>query len=151
MTAGDSSIASLTERTAFLAHKVGQLLLERVERRLEVLGLNSRSYFVLAAVDRDVPRSQQELSRLLTIDPTTIVALVDDLEAHGHVQRSRNLRDRRRYDLTLSDGGVRALAAAHEALATVEQDFFAPLTPKQRGDLHKSLERLIVGRWPPPG
>ena len=140
----------LTERTAFLAHKVGQLLLARVEGGMQELGLNSRSYFVLTAVDPEIPRSQQEISQILTIDPTTMGMVVDDLEARGLVVRTRNQRDRRRYDLTLSDGGANTLAAAHAILGAIEQDFFSPLSGKQRGELHGHLQRLVAGRWPPP-
>lgn len=140
----------LVERTAILAHKVGQLLLARVEEELEELGLSSRSYFVLAAVDCETPPSQQQMSQLLTIDPNAVGVVVDDLEARGLVRRARNPHDRRRYDLTLTDAGAGALAAAHGALGTAEREFFAPLSGKQRGELHGLLQRLIAGRWPPP-
>jgi DNA-binding MarR family transcriptional regulator len=150
MTTLDPTAIPLIERTAILAHKVGQLLLARVEEGLEELGLSSRSYFVLSAVDCETPRSQQEMSQLLTIDPTAIGVVVDDLEARGLVKRARNRHDRRRYDLTLSEAGTSALAAAHEALATAEREFFEPLSGKQRAELHGLLQRLIAGRWPPP-
>jgi DNA-binding MarR family transcriptional regulator len=140
----------LTERTAFLANKVGQLLLGRVEAGMQELGLSSRSYFVLTAVDPETPRSQQDISQMLTIDPTTMGSIVDDLEARGLVVRTRNARDRRRYDLTLSDAGVATLAAAHDSLAATERDFFSPLSGKQRAELHGLLQRLVAGRWPPP-
>jgi DNA-binding MarR family transcriptional regulator len=150
MTISAPTIA-LTERTAFLANKVGQLLLAEVEAGLEELGLNSRSYFVLTAIDPDTPRSQQDISQSLRIDPTTLGVVVDDLEARGLVTRSRNRRDRRRYDLTLSEAGARALGAAHDALSVTEREFFAPLSGKQRGELHGLLQRLVAGRWPSPG
>lgn len=140
----------LTDRTAFLAHKVGQLLLARIEEGLVELGLNSRTYFVMTVIDPEVPRSQQEMSQMLTMDPTMLGMIVDDLEARGLVKRSRNRRDRRRYDLTLSDAGVSALGAAHESLAVTEREFFAPLSGKQRGELHGLLQRLVAGRWPAP-
>lgn len=124
------------------------LLLQAVEQRLKELGLSSRPYFVLAGVDGAGPISQQDLSRLLSIDPTTMVALVDELERGGFVARSRNRNDRRRYDLTLTEAGSRTLAAAHAAMAAAEEEFFAPLTETQRARYHKYLELLLDGRWP---
>src|ERR1044072_6307953 len=109
----------LTERTAFLAHKVGQLLLARVEAGMQELGLNSRSFFGLRPVDPEQPRSQQEISQMLTIDATTMGMVVDALEERGLVVRTRNKRDRRRYDLTLSESGSSTLAAAHAILGAV--------------------------------
>lgn len=148
MTTSDSSRTPLIERTAFRANKSAQLLMERIEQGLAELGLHSRTYFVLAGVEGDVPRSQQELSKLLTIDTSTMVALVDELERKGLVTRTRNERDRRRYDLALSEKGVSTLSAAHDALEAAEEDFFSPLNNKQRAVLHDLLGQLIAGRWP---
>jgi DNA-binding MarR family transcriptional regulator len=139
----------LTERVGYQSHKVGQLLLWAVEDRLRPLDLSSRTYFVLAGLDRDTPISQQDLSRLLSIDPTTMVALVDELERNGFAVRSRSQTDRRRYDLRLTPAGVSVLAAAHEAMATAEEEFFAPLGAAELDDYQAFLRRLLDGRWPP--
>lgn len=150
MGAPEKTQVPLTQRTAFLANKMGQLLLEQAERGFGELGLNARTFFVLASVDPDVPRSQQEIAQIVAVDPTTLGVLVDDLEARGLVDRSRNKRDKRRYDLTLSASGVSTLTAAHAALDAVEREFFAPLSARQRSDLGALLRKLIAGRWPPP-
>jgi len=139
----------LSERVGFLSHKVGQLLLQTVEQKLNSISLNSRSYFVLSGIDRQVPLSQQELSRLLGIDPTTIVTLVDELEAAGYVSRSRNPLDRRRHDLLLTPEGVAALDAAHGAMDDAEREFFGSLTDAQLRDYHLMLRRIVADRWPP--
>jgi DNA-binding MarR family transcriptional regulator len=139
----------LTERVGYLTHKVGHLLLQAVEDRLRDLGLASRTYFVLAGLDRDQPISQQDLCRLLHIDPTTMVALADDLERGDFLLRSRNPKDRRRYDLRLTQKGRVALAAAHDAMATAEKEFFGPLSADELHDYEAFLRRLLEGRWPP--
>jgi DNA-binding MarR family transcriptional regulator len=118
----------LTERTSFLAHKIGLLLLGAAEARLAELGLSARTYFVLAAIDGPDPPSQQQLSRTLSIDPTLVVALVDELQAGGLVVRDRNPQDRRRYDLRLTAEGKKALGTADEAIDGIEGQFFAPNT-----------------------
>ena len=59
MTPSDPTRVPLTQRTAFLANKMGQLLLEQAERGFGDLGLTTRTFFVLASVDPDIPRSQQ--------------------------------------------------------------------------------------------
>lgn len=140
----------LTERVGFLTNKTAALLIQVVEERLSPLGLTSRPYFVLAGIDQPEPLSQQALSRLLGIDPTTMVGLIDELERSGLVRRVRNTRDRRRYDIELSEAGARTLATAHAAVAAAEEEFFAPLTGAQRADYQDALGRLLDGRWPPP-
>ena len=138
----------LADRTGFLAQKVGTLFLHAVGEQLGKLGLGNRPFFVLAGIAHAAPISQQDLSRALSIDPTTMVGLVDELEQGGFVQRTRNPRDRRRYDLTLTDSGAQALAAAQEAMEEVEEAFFSPLSDAERRRYHVYLEKLVEGRWP---
>lgn len=141
----------LTERTAFLAHKVGLLLLEAAETRLAELGLGTRTYFVLAAIDRPDSPSQQHLSRVLRIDPTLIVALIDEMQASGLVIRDRNTQDRRRYNLRLTAEGIKTLDRANEAIDQIEGQFFAPLASRQLAEYQRYLKLLIKDRWPPKG
>lgn len=136
----------LTERTGFLSHKMGCLLQKEIESGLARFGINSRSYLVLAGVDQDPPPSQQDLSRLLNIDPTTIVGVIDELEGAGLVTRSRNTVDRRRYNLLLTDVGRATLDEAHEAMDGASLAFFAPLTPDELKQFHLLLKRLLAGR-----
>jgi DNA-binding MarR family transcriptional regulator len=136
----------LSERTSLLAHKVGCLLLKDVEDRLAPLELSSRAYFVLDGIDRDIPPSQQDLARLLSIDPNTMVTVIDELEQLGLVTRSRNAGDRRRYDLHLTPAGTAVLTRAHSALDVTERQFFAPLSAEQLQDLHALLQALLNAR-----
>lgn len=148
MAVNDRVAIPLAERTGFLAQKVGTLFLQAVGEQLSQIGLGNRPFFVLAGIAQWEPISQQDLSRALSIDPTTMVALVDELEQGGFVQRTRNPRDRRRYDITLSETGARALAAAQQAMDDVEQEFFSPLSDAERRRYHVYLEKLLEGRWP---
>jgi DNA-binding MarR family transcriptional regulator len=142
-----TSIA-LTDRTGFLAQKVGTLFLGAVEERLAQLGLTNRQYFVLAGIESAAPISQQDLSRLLGIDPTVMVGVIDDLERGGFISRTRDARDRRRYALGVTPTGGKALAGAHGAMTAVEDEFFSPLSDAQRDRFRASLKRLLEGRWP---
>jgi DNA-binding MarR family transcriptional regulator len=142
--------AQLTQRTGYLAHKVGHVIIGNVEESLEPLKISSRSYFVLDAVGQSSPPSQSDLARLLSIDPTTIVAIVDDLEQAGLIARRRNVADRRRYDLMLTAAGAETLAKAHEIADEIEAQFFAPLDRAQLDQLHQFLALLLAGRWPAP-
>lgn len=154
MTARKQPIARvpLTSRTAFLCQKAGNLVLQAVEKPLAELGLNARTYFLLAGIDayREQPLSQQELSRLLGIDPTTMVALVDELERVGYVVRARNAHDRRRYDLGLTESGGQALEEADAVMTSVEREFYAPLSAEELAQYHRLSQRLLEGRWPLP-
>jgi DNA-binding MarR family transcriptional regulator len=149
--ASPSGHKPLTERPSFLAHKIGLLLLGAAEARLAELGLSARTYFVLASINSPDPPSQRHLSRILAIDPTLVVALIDEMQTGGLVGRDRDPRDRRRYNLRLTAKGIKTLGRASEAIDGIEAEFFAPLTSRQLTEHHRYLKLLIKDRWPPTG
>jgi DNA-binding MarR family transcriptional regulator len=93
---------------------------------LSKLGLRTRSYAVLALACSGKNPSQRELSEFLSLDPSQIVTLVDELEGRGLVARQTDPRDRRSKIITSTDSGqslyVHAAAAADlaECAATGE-------------------------------
>ncbi|MYS84625.1 MarR family winged helix-turn-helix transcriptional regulator [Embleya scabrispora] len=137
---------TLTDRTAYLTHKLDCVLLPVIESDLARLDLAARSYFVLAGIDQDTPPSQQDLARSLRLDPTTVVGVVDELEQIGYVTRMRNPADRRRYNLHLTPAGAEALARAEHEMDALEREFFSPLSADERHTLHVLLERVLEGR-----
>jgi DNA-binding MarR family transcriptional regulator len=147
---GATADQPLTNRTGFLIQKVAFLSINSFEEALTTFGLSSRSYYVLSGIAQEKPPSQQELARLLTIDPTTIVAIVDELQNAGFVNRVRSSTDRRRNELLLTEDGVAALQKANQLADDEETEFFAPLTEAQRAGLHEALVLLVRNRWPLP-
>lgn len=138
----------LAERPGYLLHKAGLLVLEDVERALESIGMRARYYFVLASLAGGPKLSQQDLSRLLNLDPTTVVSVIDEMERNRHVQRQRDPADRRRYHLFLTDAGREALAGAERVADDAEATFFGSLDPAEQALLRGMLGRLLGGRWP---
>lgn len=129
-----------------LVHQAACVLLKDVERRLAELSLTSRGYFVLDGIDRDRPPSQQDLARLLGIDPNSMVTTIDELEGAGLVIRRRSPLDRRRYELHLTDAGRRALSAADSAMESAEDVVFASLGPAERDELAALLRPVVPGQ-----
>lgn len=122
--------------------------MEDAERALAEQGMRLRYFYVLAALESDLSLSQQDLSRLLHLDPTTMVALVDEMERAGQVERRRNPSDRRRYILRLTDEGRAALERAGRAVDAVERDFLAAVPVEDRERLRALLGDLLADRWP---
>ncbi|MEU7040947.1 MarR family winged helix-turn-helix transcriptional regulator [Streptomyces varsoviensis] len=138
----------LVHRTGYLLHKAGLLLMHEADRALESRGMRMRYFYVLAALEGQISLSQQDLSRLLNLDPTTMVALIDEMEEAGHVERRRNPADRRRYILHLTDAGRQALAGATRAVDDAEQGFLAAVGSADRDRLRQILGELLADRWP---
>ncbi|MFF3410411.1 MarR family winged helix-turn-helix transcriptional regulator [Streptomyces sp. NPDC002742] len=138
----------IAERPGYLLHKAGLVLVEDVEKALGAVGMRIRDFFVLAALAGGPELSQQDLSRLLNLDPTTVVTVIDEMERNGHVERRRNPADRRRYNLILTESGREALATADRVATEVESTFFGGLAEDEREALRKMLGVLMAGRWP---
>jgi DNA-binding MarR family transcriptional regulator len=138
----------LADRTGYLLNKAAMLIAEDAERALETVGMRLRYFFVLTSLAGGPELSQQDLARLLNLDPTTVVALVDEMERNQHVERRRNPADRRRYTLVLTESGRTALSAAEQVVTDAEAAFFGPLTGAERAGMQDMLIRLLEGRWP---
>jgi DNA-binding MarR family transcriptional regulator len=83
------------------------------------LGLSDvRDWLVLAVLDDGTQRTQLELSRVVCVDKTTLISVLDRLEHQGLVIRAADARDRRVRIPQITDAGRRIyskFAAARDA------------------------------------
>ena len=136
-------LVSPARNTGFLMSKVSQLAREGFERALEPMGLKARHYGVLTALAGEGPHAQRDLGEKLSVDRTTMVGLVDELEGLGLVERRRDPEDRRRYDLALTDAGKRTVSEAEAVAARVQDAVLAPLDAVERRRLHEMLSSVL--------
>lgn len=99
---------------------------------------------VLTAVDALGPASQRVLGDHLAINRTTMVQLVDRLEAEGLVARNRDASDRRSYAVDLTPAGRRAYAALQKTIAAHTACLTRSLTVAQRRRLNELLLALLA-------
>ena len=135
---------SLVDREGALlviAARTGQQL---ATRRLAPMGLTVQLCGVLNRLGVG-PISQHELGEQLGIDRTTMVELIDDLEAKGVVMRQRNPADRRSYSIQLTTKGRTVQKRAAREFDAAAAEFFSPLQPRERQALGDMMRRLIAG------
>ena len=70
------------------------------------------------------------------------MAILNNLEGDGLVERRRDPIDRRRHIVEITPDGVTAVCAVERAVAEVEHDAFAGLTADEIEQLHTLLSRL---------
>jgi DNA-binding MarR family transcriptional regulator len=104
--------------------------------------VDGRELAVLGLLGRRGASSQQEISRRLGIDRTTMVALVDALAARDLVHRRTDPADRRKNIVELTEAGEKVRAGAAPAVDAVEASFLAPLTPAERQTLLTLLRKV---------
>ena len=129
-----------------LGYLLGRAHLEHraiAERALAPLGLSGKGFGALILLVQDGPMSQQRLGERQGVDRTTMVAVVDELERAGYVERRRDPRDRRAYSLHATAKGQRVLERAAEATRRAEDAFLATLPVADRRRLKRLLRTLV--------
>lgn len=127
---------------SFLLARANAVSLAQGNRALAEFGLKVRSFSVLALASTDPGPSQRELSEFLRLDPSQIVALVDDLQSRGLVQRRPDPNDRRANVVVATDAGRALYAQAGAATQTAERSAHAALDLDERRILTDLLRRI---------
>ncbi len=136
---------------AFGLAQLGGLAAQRFAERLAPTGLTPPHAGVLRAIAGDPGRSQQAVAAQLGLLPSRLVALVDELERDGLVERRRNPRDRRLHALHLADAGSERLREIGRIATSHGADFLAPLDDTERAVLDDLLARLATHHGLTPG
>ncbi|MGI5341650.1 MarR family winged helix-turn-helix transcriptional regulator [Streptomyces sp. CA-181903] len=134
---------TLTALTPYLLSRVGKNARGRVAARLAGRDLRMWHMAVLAALADFGPHAQRELAGRLSIDPSDMTKVVDDLAALGHVERTRDPRDRRRLTVALNPAGARELARLTDEVLAAQDELLAPLTGQERERLHTLLDKVF--------
>ena len=129
---------------AFLVAQLGAYAAERFGERAAALDFTRPQAGLLRLISREPGLSQQAVARRLGTPPSRLVALVDDLEQRGLIERRRNPGDRRNYALHPTAAGEQAMAALSQVSLEHEQAISAPLTQTERAQLSKLLGKLAA-------
>jgi DNA-binding MarR family transcriptional regulator len=133
---------SLLELNAYLLSKTGRYARRLATIRLAERGLQMRHMAVLAALSDFGPHIQRDLAARLDQDPSDVVKTLDDLSAHGQIERTRDPVDRRRSLVSITEAGHAALAELLAESTAAEDDLLAPLSPAERELMHALLLRV---------
>jgi DNA-binding MarR family transcriptional regulator len=134
---------SLADQIGYLLSKAHLRVHNRANEALEPLGLTVKHYGLLTLLVHEGPVSQGRLGEVMKIDRTTMVALIDDLERAGHVDRTRNPEDRRAYALAATASGKRVQRRAATLMKRVYDETLSPLSDQERHELRRMLIAII--------
>ena len=107
-------------------------------------GLRKPHFTVLVALDERGPASQAELGRRLWIDRKNMVAVINDLEAAGLVERTPDEHDRRRNAVRLTNAGTATLARLNARADAAQDALLSKLSTAERRELARLLSRVIA-------
>ena len=106
------------------------------------VGSTGYHYRLLAALDEFGPVSQAALSRRTEIDPSDVVAKMNELAELGFVERTPDPDDRRRNIVSITESGTKQLKKLERALEGIQDALVAPLSDAERRELVRLLQRV---------
>jgi DNA-binding MarR family transcriptional regulator len=130
-------------RLGYLLKHVQLRFAQLTSAELAPLGISPREWATLSCLN-DERASQREVAELLGVDRTTMVALVDELQAKGLVERRPQPEDRRKNIVTLTRNGRDLMRRGGRLIDSCEQRFLAPLSKSDAAQLKKILATLIA-------
>jgi len=140
--------AELVASATFLLKRLGFAAKERSLASYEEIGLHPYHHAILLVVDEGSSETQGAIADTLGYDRGQLVGLLDELEERGLVERRRDPEDRRRHIVRLTPEGKQTLRKVRALARQIEDDFLAPLSDKERAQLHTLLLRLAETHEP---
>ncbi len=135
---------SMAGNVGYLLARLGSISLAAFSDSLQPIGLRPRHYAVLSAlVDNPDLATQHAVGGCLAIDPSTMVAVVDDLENQGLVRRHRDPADRRRYRLAVTSKGQQKHKACRAVADRIEAELLGGLGDDERATLRRLLQQAL--------
>src|SRR5258708_21748585 len=117
------------ERLGYLLKHAHKRLIEFTGPAMAPYGIDGRELAVLTVLAGGEALSQQQAAQRLGIDRTTMVALLDVLEAKGLVGRHTHPEDRRKNVVELTQSGQKNLPHATSASTPAGGRFLTRLGP----------------------
>jgi DNA-binding MarR family transcriptional regulator len=123
--------------------KLGRITMHRFTEALEPFGIRPRHVAALIELRDRGELTQQSLCWQLHLDPTNLVAILNELEQRGYATRRRDPEDRRRHLVEVSKKGIAVIEKVSEVMDGVEADLLDGLEPAER----EQLEGLLTSIW----
>lgn len=123
-----------------LNFQLAMSVMAEVAPRVRALKLEMKEFFLLAELDEH--KNPAALARALMLPKPSVTFMTKRMEAAGYVRRESSPVDLRRFDLTLTPSGRRAMEKARAILDEAFGARLDRLTAPQRAELAKLLARI---------
>jgi DNA-binding MarR family transcriptional regulator len=126
-----------------LLHAAADRMVVDLDKAAIDLGLNDvRDWLVLAALDDGAQRTQLELSKIICVDKTTLISVLDRLEQQELIVRTVDPRDRRVRIPQITPAGKRIYSKFAAARDAAESHALDGVASEQRAVLMDLLARI---------
>jgi MarR family transcriptional regulator for hemolysin len=122
----------LRDGFASLIARAGRQWRRAVDRRLQPFGLTEATWLPLIYLARTpAPVRQKDLAASLVLDGSSVVRLLDALEAAGLIERREESADRRAKTITVTDRGLSIIDQVEAVSRDVRNATLVGLSPEQ--------------------
>ncbi|MQA77967.1 MAG: winged helix DNA-binding protein [Streptosporangiales bacterium] len=121
---------------------LGRALTAAEQPVLDAHDLTMWGYVVLLGLDAEPVRTQAALAQAIGADKTRIIAVLDDLQDRGLIERHPDPADRRARLLALTQEGQRTRDSVQSAIQRREERLLARLPAADRRALLRALQAL---------
>ena len=132
----------LASAPGFLLSWNGQRTAHKFATALAPLGLRPHHFGVMTLIDTNPGSAQQQLVTRSMIDPSSMVAVIDELEQLGLAERRPHPQDRRKHAVHLTPRGRGSLQRARVVAARTAEEVLGPLDAGEREALTLLLRKL---------
>ena len=127
--------------------KLGRITMHRFTEALKPFGIRPRHVAALIELRDQGELTQQALCGQLHLDPTNVVAVLNELEKRGYAKRRRDPEDRRRHLVEVSKKGLAVIDKVSHVMDGVEEELLDGLEPAER----EQFEGLLTSIWEASG
>jgi len=132
----------LASAPGFLLSWHGRRTAEGFARALDPLGMRPPQFGLMQLIDAHPGLTQRQLVSRSLIDPSSMVAVIDELQERGLVERRRHPSDRRSHAVHITAKGRRTLERARKVANDFAEQILAPLSADERETLRVLLRKL---------
>ena len=142
MREGEPIPSELAVFPGYLLARLGDTSRRRFSALIEPTGLDGRHFRVLTMVGVRPGMTQQQLHEKTSIDTSSMVAVIDELETRGFAERRQDPDDGRAKTIYLTPAGERVLKRTTRLADELQDELLAPLDAEERVVLHALLRKL---------
>ena len=140
----DSTDSPVIEFAGQLFFRLWRASHVRAADALGTVGQTPATFALLNVIGAQEGAIQRDLGLAIGIDRTTMVSLIDQLEAAGVARRKPSTTDRRAREIVITPTGRRVLERARRLVAQAEDEVLAGLTGDERHELLRLLRRALA-------
>ena len=143
MATSPTTDVAVSEFAGQLFFRLWRVTHTRTAEALESIGLTTALFALLNVLETREGAIQHELGSAMSIDPSTMVSLIDQLESAGLAKRRPRPTDRRAREIAITPKGRRVVAKGRRLAMQVEDSVLQGLSQAERRRMLALLRRAV--------